>query len=75
MDPYIPCIQEAVEFGDLYAIPEAVVNNWYEFCELNNWEQNGTPIRNWKGALISYNGRRIHTINAQATINRRNHNG
>ncbi len=71
----IPCIQEAIEFGDLYGIPEAVVVNWFEFCENHKWQQNGEPLRNWKGALLSYNGKRIHTINAQRKINRSCNNG
>lgn len=65
-----PSLYEATEFGDLYGIPEAVVANWHEFCTRNGWKLDGEPIRNWKGTLLKYNGRRIHTINLQMKLQR-----
>lgn len=65
-----PSLYEANEFADLYGIPEAVVANWYEFCDAMGWSINGEPIRNWKGFLLKYNGRRIATINKQMKLQR-----
>lgn len=70
-----PSLHEASEFGDLYGIPESVIANWYEYCEACDWKISGEPIRNWKGALLKFNGRRIHTINSQMKLARRNRNG
>lgn len=67
----IPSLREASEFGDLYGIPESVVANWHEYCESLGWKMGGEPIRNWKGALLKFNGRRIRTINSQMKLARR----
>lgn len=66
----IPSLYEANTFADLYGIPEAVVANWYEFCQSIDWKLDGEPIRNWKGFLLKYNGRRIATINKQMKLQR-----
>lgn len=66
-----PTRTEAVEFGDAYGIPEMVVRGWYDYSDSKDWTVGGVPIRNWQGALLSWNGRRLRTIN----LNRRGRNG
>lgn len=64
----IPSEFEAISFGDSYGIPESVVRGWYDYSVSKNWCVGGVPIRNWKGALMSWNGRRINLINVQKRI-------
>lgn len=66
----IPSEFEAISFGDSYGIPESVVRSWYDYSVSNNWCVGGVPIRNWQGALMSWNGRRIKLINIQKRINK-----
>lgn len=66
----IPSEFEAVSFGDSYGIPEFVVRSWYDYSVSNDWCVGGVPIRNWQGALMSWNGRRLKLINIQKRINK-----